>query len=89
MVDNFLCVEYHNMDFNADKSKQNEAVRDPMARKCSSVDVNLLRPETTTAITKDVEESKKKELVEKVKSEKVLITKGDSRVMKRCCNNKI
>ena len=51
-----------------------------MARKYSA-DVDLFGPEETTVIPKDLEESEKKELLEKVKSEKVLIKKGSSRVI--------
>ena len=68
-------MEYRNVDFNADKAKQYEAVRKAMARKYSSGDVDLFGPEETTAISEDVEESQRKELVEKVKSEKALIKK--------------
>ena len=34
-------MEYHNADFNADKTKQYEAARKAMARKYSSGDVDL------------------------------------------------
>lgn len=54
-----------------------------MARKYSSGDVDLFEPEETTAIPEDVEESQRKELVEKVNSEKALIKKGYSRVMEK------
>ena len=37
--------------------------------------VDLFGPQETTAISEDVEESQRKELVEKVKSEKALIKK--------------
>ncbi|PFX29295.1 hypothetical protein AWC38_SpisGene5946 [Stylophora pistillata] len=76
-------MEYRNVDFNADKNKQYEAVRKAMTRKYSSGDVDLFGPEETTAIPEDVEESQSKELVEKVKSEKALIKKGYSRVMEK------
>ena len=76
-------MEYRNVDFNADKAKQYEAVRKAMARKYSSGDVDLFGPEESTAISEDVEESQNKELVEKVKSEKAVIKKGYSRVMEK------
>ncbi|PFX19644.1 hypothetical protein AWC38_SpisGene15925 [Stylophora pistillata] len=76
-------MEYRNVDFNADKNKQYEAVRNTIARKYSSGDVDLFGPEGTTAIPEDVEESQRKELVEKVKSEKALVKKGYSRVMEK------
>ena len=76
-------MEYRNMDFNADKVKQYEAVRKAMARKYSPGEVDLFDPEDTTAISEDVEESQRKELVGKVKSEKALIKKGYSRVMEK------
>ena len=76
-------MEYRNVDFNADKAKQYEAVRKAMATKYSSGDVDFFGPEETTAISEDVEESQRKELVEKVKSEKALIRKGYSRVMEK------
>ena len=76
-------MEYGNMDFNADKKKQYEAARKAMAREYSSSDVELFGPEETSAIPEDVEESPRKELMEKVLSEKALIKKGYSRVMKK------
>ncbi|PFX17413.1 hypothetical protein AWC38_SpisGene18254 [Stylophora pistillata] len=76
-------IEYRNVDFNADKNKQYGAVRKAMAREYSSGDVDLFGPEETTAIPEDVEESQRKELVEKDKSEKALIKKGFSRVMEK------
>ena len=48
-------MEYRNVDFNADKTKQYEAVRKAMARKYSSGDVDLFGPEETTAIPEDVD----------------------------------
>ena len=74
-------MEYRNVDFNADKTKQYQAVRKAMARKYSSGDGDLFGPEETTAIPEDVEESQRKELAEKVKSEKALIKKGYSRMI--------
>ncbi|PFX21213.1 Membrane primary amine oxidase [Stylophora pistillata] len=76
-------MEYRNVDFNADKNKQYEAVRKAMARKYSSGDVDLFGPEETTAIPEDVEESLRKELVEKVMSKKALMKKSYSRVMEK------
>ena len=76
-------MEYRIMDFSADKTKQYETVRKVMGRKYSSGNVDLFGPEETTAISKDVEESQRKELVEKVKSEKALIKKGYFRVMEK------
>jgi len=43
-------MEYRNLDFNADKPKQHEAVREAMARKYSSVDESWFGPETVTSI---------------------------------------
>ena len=68
MVDDLLRVlggfkgnmEYRNVDFNADQTKQYEAVRKAMARKYSSGDVDLFGPEETTAIPENVEESQRK-----------------------------
>ena len=74
-------MEYRNVDFNAEKAKQYEAVRKAMARRYSFGDVNLFRPQETTAIPEDFQESQRKELEEKVKSEKALIKKCYSRVM--------
>ena len=74
-------IKYRNVDFNADKTKQYVAARKVMARKYSSGDVDLFGPEETYAIPEDVEESQRKELVEKVNSEKALIRIGYSRVM--------
>ena len=54
-----------------------------MTRKYCSGDVDLFGPEETTAIPEDVEESQRKELVEKVKSETALIKKDYSRVMEK------
>ena len=54
-----------------------------MTRKCCSGDFDLFGPEETTAIPEDVEESQRKELVEKVKSETALIKKDYSRVMEK------
>ena len=76
-------MEYRNVDFNADNNKQYEAARKVMARKYSSSDVELFGPEETSVITEDVEESQRKELMEKVRSEKALIKKGYSRVMEK------
>jgi len=76
-------MEYRSVDFNADKNKQYEAARKAMARKYSSLDVEFFGPEETTAIPEDVEEPQRKELVEKVRSEKALIKKGYSRVMEK------
>ena len=91
MVDDLLCMltefkanmEYCSVDFNADKNKQYEAARKAMARKYSSLNIEFFGPEETTAIPKDVEEPQRKELVEKIKSEKALIKKGYSRVMEK------
>ena len=70
-------MEYRNVDFNSDKNKQYEEAREAMAssRKYSSDDVEFFGPEETTAIPEDVEEGQRKELVEKIKSEKALIKK--------------
>ncbi|PFX19771.1 hypothetical protein AWC38_SpisGene15805 [Stylophora pistillata] len=76
-------MEYRNVDFNADKNKQYETVRKAIARKYSSGEVDVFGPEETTAIPEDVEESQRKELVEKVKSEKALIKKGYSRLVEK------
>ena len=69
------------MDFNTEKAKQYEAVRRAMARKYYFGDVELFGPQQIAAIPEDFQESQRKELVEKVKSEKALIKKGYSRVM--------
>ena len=58
-------MEYPNADFNANKSKQYQAVRKAMARKYSFGDVDLFGPEETTAIPEDFEESQRKELWKK------------------------
>ena len=42
-------MEYRNVDFNAEKAKQYEAVRKAMARRYSFGDVDLFRPQETTA----------------------------------------
>ena len=76
-------MEYRNVDFNAEKATKYEAVRKAMARKHSFGDVDLFRRQETTSIPEDFQESKGKELVEKVKSEKALIKKGYSRVMEK------
>ena len=50
-------MEYRNVDFNADKTKQYEGAMKAMARKYSSGDVDFFGPEETTAISEVVEES--------------------------------
>ena len=54
-----------------------------MVGKCSFGAIDQFGPEETAVIPKDVEESQRKELVEKVKSEKVLIKKVYSWVMEK------
>ena len=76
-------MEYRNVDFNADKTKQHEAVRKATAKKYCSIDVSWFRPEATTLIPDDIEESQKEELNKQEKSEKVMIKKGYSRVMEK------
>ena len=75
--------EYRNVDFNAAKAKQYEAVRKAMVRKYSFGDVALFGPQETIAISDDFQESQRKELVEKVKSEKALFKKSYSRVTEK------
>ena len=76
-------MEYRNVDFNADKTKQYEAVRDAMARKYCAIDVSFFGPETTSPIPEEIEESEKEELLNIVKNEKAIIKKGYSRVMEK------
>ena len=76
-------MEYRNVDFNTEKAKQYESVRRAMARKYYFGDVDLFEPQETTAIPEDFQESQRKELVEKVKSEIALIKKGYSSVMEK------
>ena len=54
-----------------------------MARKYYFGDVDLFGPQQTASIPEDFQESQRKELVERVKSEKALIKKGYSRVMEK------
>ena len=56
-------MEYRNVDFNADKTKQYEAVKDAMARKYCAIDVSFFGPETTSPISEEIEESEKEELL--------------------------
>ena len=44
------------MDFNANKVKQYEAVRQAVARKYNSLDINFFAPESTTSIPEDIDE---------------------------------
>ena len=76
-------MEYRNVDFNADKTKQYEAVRDAMARKYYAIDVSFFGPETTSPIPEEIEESEKEELLNIIKNEKAMIKKGYSRVMEK------
>ena len=56
-------MEYRNVDFNADKTKQYEAVKDAMAREYCAIDVSFFGPETTSPISEEIEESEKEELL--------------------------
>lgn len=42
-------MEYRSMDFNADKVKQYQSLREVMAQKYSSIDVNYFGPESTSS----------------------------------------
>ena len=50
-------MAYRNLDFNTDKPKQYEAVRETMARKYSSVDDSWFGPETATSILQGVDDT--------------------------------
>ena len=79
-----LLIIWSNQDFNTEKTNQYEATRKGMAWKYSFGDADLFGPEEITAILEDKEESQqRKELVEKVKSEKTLIQKGFSMLMEK------
>jgi len=72
-------MEYRNVDFNADKAKQYEAVRNAMARKYSSNIVKLLWANNHYSHSgRSVDESEKAELLKKVKEEKLMIKKSYS-----------
>jgi len=76
-------MEYRNLDFNADKPKQYEAVREAMAQKDSSVDESWFGPETVTSILEDIDDTQKEELIQRIKEEKAAIEKRYSRVMEK------
>ena len=76
-------IEYRNLDFNAGKPKQYEAVREAMARKYSSVDESWFGPETVTSIPEDIGDTQKEELIQRIKEEEAAIKKGYSRVMEK------